>query len=204
MSLYEIREYIKRRLKEGVEALYGSSGLAGEVARKFGLKLSTAGYRVWEVVRSETAQTTILGEKLEEDLEVKMEVQQRELIKGAFTLETELEKQILLNLEAIEAGLRLKGRQYRTGGGVIDILAEDKNGDLVIIELKSGDADIEVLGQILKYMTSVRRESPQKNLRGIIIAHEFDDLLIDSVKSFLGNIIKLMQYELKIELREVI
>jgi len=91
-----------------------------------------------------------------------MEVQQRELIKGAFTLETELEKQILLNLEAIEAGLRLKGRQYRTGGGVIDILAEDKNGDLVIIELKSGDADIEVLGQILKYMTSVRRESPQK------------------------------------------
>ncbi len=133
-----------------------------------------------------------------------MEVQQRELIKGAFTLETELEKQILLNLEAIEAGLRLKGRQYRTGGGVIDILAEDKNGDLVIIELKSGDADIEVLGQILKYMTSVRRESPQKNLRGIIIAHEFDDLLIDSVKSFLGNIIKLMQYELKIELREVI
>ncbi len=211
MSLDDIKEYIRRRLREGVKTLYGPSGLAGEVAKKFGLKISSAGFRVWEIVRSEglsyqDKQTTILGEEYGKDLDRMMEEKdrERELITGGFTLEEELERQVVSNIGALEGGLKLIGRQYKTSTGIIDILAEDKNGRLVIIELKSGYADISVLSQLLKYMSAMKKEYPEKSVRGMIIAHDFDEALRESVKSFLIDKIKLVNYELKIELQDLL
>lgn len=40
------------------------------------------------------------------------------------------------NLSQLEEGLRLKERQMSTDVDRIDVLAEDKNGDLVVTELK--------------------------------------------------------------------
>jgi RecB family endonuclease NucS len=205
MSLDEIRSYVRKRLNEGVETLYGWSGLAGEVAKKFGLKLSTAGYRVWEVLRTEkvTGESidTVISAKNEKELEV--EEKEKELITGGFKLEEELERQISSNPEIIEKGLRIIGRQYKTSAGVIDILAEDRVGTKVVIELKSGDADIGTISQILRYMTAVKREYPESYVRGIIIAHDFDDILIESIKSFLKDKIELINYEIKITLRSL-
>ncbi len=207
MSLDEIREYIRKRLSEGVDKLYGSSGLAGEVAKKFGLKISTAGYRVWEALRAEKLPTEDVA-KITGTPDTKalgVEDEEREIITGGFTLEAELERQISSNPEIIESGLRIIGRQYRTNVGVIDILAEDRKGTKVVIELKSGYADIGTISQILKYMSAIRREeSSATDVRGIIIAHDFDDSLVDSVKSFLKDKIRLMNYEVKITLRNLV
>ncbi len=207
MSLDEIREYIVKKLREGVRPLYGPYGLAGDVARKFGLKISTAGYRVWEIVKAEGSllrgrQAISAGENLEEGLTELMEERDKELVTGGFTLEEELERQVASKIEVLGEGMRLVARQYKTSAGIVDVLAEDTNGDLVVVELKSGYADMNVLTQLLKYMSAIAKETRQeKAVRGIIIAHDFDDILIDTIRSFLRDKIRLMTYEMKIEFR---
>jgi RecB family endonuclease NucS len=56
------------------------------------------------------------------------------------------------NLEHIEQGLVLVGRQFGTAVGPIDILAKDKHGVHVVIELKRGRSSDRVVGQIARYM----------------------------------------------------
>ncbi len=206
MSLDEIREYIRKRLNEGVRTFYGYSGLAGEVAERFGLKISTAGFRVWEVIRTEKMTRESTGSLIttSANKELKVEEEEKEFITGGLTLEAELERQISLNLGIIESGLKAIARQYKTSAGVIDILAEDRSGTKVVIELKSGYADTDTVSQILKYMSAIKKEVfPGTDVRGIIIAHEFDDMLIESINSFLKDKIKLMNYEVKITLRSL-
>ncbi|MEM3906044.1 MAG: endonuclease NucS [Nitrososphaerota archaeon] len=206
-SVDEVRNYIRQRLKEGVDVYYGEGGLAGEVARKFGLKISSAGYRVWEVLRQMRAkmesnelisrQMSLVGET---ELQKEIEEKEEELTKGGFTLESELERQILQNIELVEKGLVVKERQYRTSAGVADILAEDASGNYVIIELKSGDADEKALVQLLRYMGAVK-QSTNKDVRGILIANHFSDYT-KVAASMIPNI-KLKTYGIKIEISDI-
>ncbi len=73
----------------------------------------------------------------------------------AFSLEYDMENSLVYNLEQLEPGLHLymnndiTGQQLDTKvAGRIDLLAVDKNGDLVVIELKAEEADRQVCGQI--------------------------------------------------------
>ncbi|MFQ6018523.1 MAG: endonuclease NucS domain-containing protein [Kiloniellaceae bacterium] len=87
------------------------------------------------------------------------------------------------NLEAIEPGLRLfvdddgrDGVEYPTPVGNIDILAEDRDGGLVIIELKVRRGPDAVVGQILRYKGWVKRHlAGGRPVRGIIIAQHISD-----------------------------
>jgi RecB family endonuclease NucS len=55
--------------------------------------------------------------------------------------------------------------------GIIDLLALDKNRDFVVIELKAGRAGDSACGQILGYMSWVRKElAGEKKVRGMIVA----------------------------------
>ena len=54
-------------------------------------------------------------------------------------LEQWLEDWLVSDISALDPGLMVIGRQVRTGfGGVIDLLCIEMNGDLVVVELKSG------------------------------------------------------------------
>jgi hypothetical protein len=90
-----------------------------------------------------------------------------------FEKETELHKALRANIEQLEAGLKLidGGKERTVPSGRIDITAEDKNGKMVVIELKSGVADRNAIGQIASYLGDVANEGP--GVRGILIAHEF-------------------------------
>ncbi len=87
------------------------------------------------------------------------------------------------NLEAIEPGLQLfvdddgkDGVEYHTPVGNIDILAEDRDGGLVIIELKVRRGPDAVVGQILRYKGWVKRHLAEgRPVRGIIIAQHMSD-----------------------------
>jgi RecB family endonuclease NucS len=57
--------------------------------------------------------------------------------------------------------------------GRIDISAQDKDGNVVVIELKAGTADRETIGQILGYMGALKND-PAMAVRGVIVAGEFD------------------------------
>jgi hypothetical protein len=99
----------------------------------------------------------------------------------AFSLEYDLENSLVANLEQLEEGLRLYNEHGITGqqldtkvAGRIDLLAIDKNNDLVVIELKAEEADRQVCGQIQAYMGWVKENlAADRRVRGIIVANDF-------------------------------
>lgn len=103
----------------------------------------------------------------------------------ALTLEYDLENSLVGNLDQLEKGLKLyregsrTGQQFvTTGAGIIDLLVTDSSGDLVVIELKAGEADKKVCGQILAYMGWVKKNmAGKRRVRGIIVANEFTEKL---------------------------
>jgi hypothetical protein len=105
-----------------------------------------------------------------------------------FALEAHLEDFIERNWSKIAWGASLElyregdqtGRQFPAGTWSIDFLAVDaKASELVVIELKRGQTSDATVGQVLRYMTWVRKNLAVKdqNVRGIIVASEIDEAL---------------------------
>ena len=72
-------------------------------------------------------------------------------------LEQWLEDWLASDISVVDPGLMVIGRQVRTAfGGVIDLLCIEMNGDLVVVELKSGKTPREVTAQALDYSSWVK------------------------------------------------
>jgi hypothetical protein len=78
-------------------------------------------------------------------------------------LETlDLEAWIASDPTIVRPGLRIVGRQVMTRSGPIDLLAIDRSGDLVVIELKRDRLPREVLAQAIDYTADVSSWSVEK------------------------------------------
>jgi len=115
-----------------------------------------------------------------EDLEDENETGYEEDI-TSLSLEKDLENHLKNKLNILEDGLTLIQAQhlinYEGNRWLIDILAKDRNGNLVVIELKAGMAKEAVCAQILKYVSVIKKTHPdakENKVRGIIIANNFD------------------------------
>jgi len=95
----------------------------------------------------------------------------------SISVERDLRKYLVVNLNSLEPSLKLYQDQERTGeeypieGGRmrIDILAKDPVGSLVVIELKAGVADLSTFGQISAYVGWVKENlAKDGNVRGMI------------------------------------
>ncbi len=107
----------------------------------------------------------------------------------AYALEKHLEDFIVENWQKIDFGEKLdlfvdengnKGQQYYTEEvGYIDLLAQDSNKNFVVIELKKGRKNDEVIGQVLRYMGWVRNNlcSKKQDVRGLVVVGERDPKL---------------------------
>ena len=72
-------------------------------------------------------------------------------------LEQWLEDWLVSDISVLDPALLVIGRQVRTGfGGLIDLLCIEGNGDLVVVELKSGRTPREVTAQALDYSSWVK------------------------------------------------
>ena len=69
--------------------------------------------------------------------------------------ELELEELLVRNPEMLEPGLRLVGRQTPTQAGWLDLLAVDKDGRLVVYELKRGLLIQDAVTQVLAYASDL-------------------------------------------------
>ncbi len=130
---------------------------------------------------------------------------------GFFAYEAHLEQYIVKNWNKINFGEDLKiyideggseGEQYTTDVGIIDILATDKDGNYVVIELKRAESGYKVVGQVLNYMGWVREklaEEEGKTVRGMIVVGKADKTLRSALKP-VSNIVSLKEYRTQLDL----
>ena len=132
------------------------------------------------------------------------ELEVEETIEASISLERDLHTYLSKRVDVIEEGLVLAedGIEYIIDAGRIDILAMDKNGNYVVIELKAGKAKDNALGQILGYIGCLGMEKEIGTpIRGILVASEFDPRVVFAVKG-LRNI-KLVKYQVSFDFKEV-
>lgn len=131
-----------------------------------------------------------------------------EAIGSEFAQERDLQAYLVKNLHAIESGLTLyedeglTGVEFDVGGRRIDILAVDKNGALVVIELKVSKGYDRVIGQLLRYMGWVRQNmETNQPVRGVIIASKITEDLILATSAIPH--VQLVEYEISFRLKAV-
>lgn len=91
------------------------------------------------------------------------------------------------------------GVEYSIGGRRIDVLLEhEKTRDLLVVELKSGEADFKVFGQISMYIGILSRQFPERKIFGVIVAGSIDDSLVQACA--ITDKVSLKTYRMSIEL----
>lgn len=125
-----------------------------------------------------------------------------------FAYEEHLQSFLIQNLDLLDPGLRLyeeeglAGVEFPAGSRYVDVLAIDRNGDLVVIELKVARGYDRAVGQILRYMAWVKKNlAGGKRVRGIIVANEINEDL--KLAASLVPDIKLAEYEILFRLKPV-
>lgn len=83
--------------------------------------------------------------------------------------EAEMQQALARDPEIIEPGLQLLDREVPTGVGGIDLYARDRDGRLVVVELKRGRATQEAVHQLERYVATVSGQVGQQ-VRGILAA----------------------------------
>lgn len=115
----------------------------------------------------------------------------------SLTMEKDLELFLYNDISSLDLSLDLpddiETRQPRVESGRVDILAQDKDGTFVVIELKAGTAKDQALTQLLAYMGDIG-EQFNTGARGILVAHGFSDKLVKASK--LVPSVKLMKYNI--------
>ena len=90
--------------------------------------------------------------------------------------ERHMQRALRLNIGQLEANMQADddGVERRVDSGFIDITARDATGRLVVIELKTGMAGQRAVAQILSYMGDVAAEEDTAEIRGMLVAFDFD------------------------------
>jgi len=124
-----------------------------------------------------------------------------------FALEAHLRDFLARNLDRIETGLRLyasadrNGVEFPVDGGRIDLLAVDRNGKYVVIELKLSQGRNKTLGQLLYYMGWIDQHMGEAPCRGFIIASEITEDLSVAVARVPG--VSLAKYRMSFSIEPV-
>lgn len=88
------------------------------------------------------------------------------------------EEYVAQNLDRIPGKPKLIGRNYQNRGGILDILAQYENGDLLVIEVKPGLVTPWACIQILRYCGAMIEQleilRSDKKVKGLLIGRELD------------------------------
>ncbi len=87
-----------------------------------------------------------------------------------YASEQDMQRAVMTNPELIEEGLKPIVKEKVVEPGFIDVYAIDKNGNIVVIELKRRTATSEDAFQLSRYVEEVRKRSSGCGVRGILVA----------------------------------
>ncbi|MDP2859187.1 MAG: endonuclease NucS [Bacillota bacterium] len=179
----------------------------------FLFSLGRGRYRLWDAEADGTWVVTeegvVLADMEDEDISSgDAELGESSSPGVALSLERDLETWMVSRLEQLESGLGLyqsdglQGRQLEADdAGRIDILALDRTGSPVVIELKAGTADERTCAQVLRYMRWVKRELARgKMVRGFIVANDFSPKVHYVVETIPHLALK--RYEVQFRIRD--
>ncbi|MGN1363258.1 MAG: endonuclease NucS [Methanobrevibacter sp.] len=97
--------------------------------------------------------------------------------------EKDMGDMIMKNPHIIEEGFKPTAREYSVNSGFIDILGKDKDGNLMILELKSRKIGVSAVKQIRRYVEDLKNtenrefktSDDKKKIRGILVAPKIDN-----------------------------
>lgn len=82
--------------------------------------------------------------------------------------EGEMAELIFENPGIIEPGFKPLYREKPIRHGIVDVLGLDRDGNIVVLELKRRRADLHAVSQLKRYVETLREE--HENVRGILVA----------------------------------
>ena len=118
----------------------------------------------------------------------------------AFSLERDMQRALRDDIVSLGHGLLIidDGMERAVESGLIDITCEDStDGALVVVELKAGKADGRAVAQILGYMGDLSDEESPSLVRGILIAHSFDQRARSAAK--MVPTLRLLTYSIRFD-----
>jgi hypothetical protein len=132
--------------------------------------------RYRKFLNDKTFQADSLAEpELVENTELNSSSEEVNQQRQRFSLERDMQAALRRNIESLDLSLKIidDGAERAVNSGFIDITCDDGNA-IVVVELKAGIADSRAIGQILGYMGDMHDEEGGKPVRGILVAHGFD------------------------------
>jgi RecB family endonuclease NucS len=92
-------------------------------------------------------------------------------------METDVVNEIINNPAVIEEGLRINKREKHVKSGMIDLFGYDINHTPVVIEVKRSLANISAVHQLRMYVSDIKKDVKQANVRGILCAPRIPDMV---------------------------
>ena len=86
-----------------------------------------------------------------------------------YASEEDMHKAILLNPSLLEEGFKPISYEKKVEPGFVDVYGVDKNGKLVVVEVKRKTAGKEAVLQLARYISAIK-EKANRELRGILVA----------------------------------
>lgn len=201
---HPLKEWLRNNpqdLPEGMDANDDTTYQLKRALKKKGWEIEELLDRVLVIKPDEANDTAYVDELLENSSDIgEAEEELIEAEEITFGLERDLQAALRKNIEQLENGLRIidGGKERSTEAGRIDITAQDSKGNIVIIELKAGDAKPEIITQVLAYMSAVAEED-KKPVRGILVAGNYPKKVILAARAIPNLEIKKYSFQFTFE-----
>lgn len=114
--------------------------------------------------------------------------------------EEQLEDYLVKNLYLIEEGMRFIDRQVDIQGGIIDILARDREENLCVIEVKIKE-DKSLIWQSIHYPKEIKKKYKVKDLRMITVAPSYRKHILDTLKEI--HNLEIMNYTINVSMGKI-
>ena len=197
INIYDIKDI---NLLNVISAKYTQSGIYSDFGNNGnGTKRNAIARYVEYFAQSKTTLQTEISTNYDTSFESKV-------INQNFSYERDLQTSLSLQIDKLFPKYKIfgnasEGIEYTINNRRIDVLLEDKiSKDLLAIELKSGEADFKVFGQISMYLGLLQEKFPDRKSKGIIIAGSIQDSLKQAV--LITDKIELRTYKMNIELEK--